>query len=180
MGCPPPFRSHLRLRAAASTACPPATEREVLGERPCPTPHPPCPRHFQKNRRRTRRDRERREEHPFLRPSPLPGVSELISFGSRSKSVVKIKSPMFEKRNRESFGLLPVSGRDGAKPFSLVQKDRTSGLPIQRFRATASASILPDFILSFSEKQRPNQRPEGTPGKCPVLRNCLVPGVPHP
>jgi hypothetical protein len=25
-----------------------------------------------------------------------------------------------------------------------------------------------------------NQRPEGTPGKCRFLRNCLVPGVPHP
>ena len=44
-----------------------------------------------------------------------------------------------------------------------------------------------DFVATDSlrlvisvERTRPNQRPEGTPGNCRFLRNCLVPGVPHP
>ena len=88
-------------------------------------------------------------------PSDFSGArrSSPVTFGSKLKSAVNIESQMLHKRNNGPFGLLPVSGSDGAKPFPMVQIERTSGLPIQQFRATASASILSDFTLSFQKIQ---------------------------
>ena len=184
---PPLFRSHLRLRTAASAACPPATEGVMFRVHPCPAPCPPCPRQFQKNQRRTRRYRERREEHPFLRPSLLPGVSELISFGERNRAETTDMIPtLYRSRpgSSESTGSTKGPQRAVASrrlkrsigglhtTFSLASAVKSSSIdrmPDSHGRRSFKRKSLP-YPLSavpstVSKENAPNQALQRTPGR---------------